>query len=450
MSKPSSVRRHTRRAFLRKVVAGSTAVGGLRLADRSLGRAIPSVLAQSKTVTLRLAIYAEPSRTPIQQAMIAAFQREHPDIHLSVEASDFNTYYTKMNTNIAAGTVPDVFMMSGAYFYNATSKGILKNLDPYIKAAGLNLDREYFTEQANQVYQGTTYGIPGEIDIMALAYNKDLFDAAGVRYPTDSWTWHDILDAALKITRKHKQGRQTYGIYAVNNSQEMWGDLVKENDGSFLTPDLRHGALNTPQAIEAIQFAVDLIYKYKVSPTPQGVSSLPGYIESGGSPFLTGLVAMKFQGNYEMTLLSNIKKFRWDVVTMPMGKKKTGLGWTQSWVMSSHTAYPDEAWTLLHFLVAEGQRVTARIAGRGLTPSLQAAAYSPAFVRSGAPHVKAWLDGWKIHSSFDFHPAWFEYQTAYSKALDPVFAGSAPVKDTVNAATQQVDTILARYSDFRP
>jgi multiple sugar transport system substrate-binding protein len=186
MSKPSSVRRHTRRAFLRKVVAGATAVGGLRLADRSLGRAIPSVLAQSKTVTLRLAIYAEPSRTPIQQAMIAAFQREHPDIHLSVEASDFNTYYTKMNTNIAAGTVPDVFMMSGAYFYNATSKGILKNLDPYIKAAGLNLDREYFTEQANQVYQGTTYGIPGEIDIMALAYNKDLFDAAGVRYPTDS------------------------------------------------------------------------------------------------------------------------------------------------------------------------------------------------------------------------------------------------------------------------
>src|SRR5205823_8154853 len=61
--------------------------------------------------------------------------------------------------------------------------------------------------------------------------------------------------SALKITKKHKSGRQTYGIYAVNNSQEMWGDLVKENGGSFLTPTLKHGALDSPQAIEAIQFA---------------------------------------------------------------------------------------------------------------------------------------------------------------------------------------------------
>lgn len=228
------------------------------------------------------------------------------------------------------------------------------------------------------------------------------------------------------------------------------GDLVKKNGGSFLTPDLKHGALDSPQAIEAIQFAVDLMYKYKVSPTPQGVSSLPGYIESGGSPFLTGLVAMKFQGNYEMTLLSSIKKFRWDVVTMPRQRRKTGLGWTQSWVMSANTPHPAEAWTLLHFLVTEGQWITARSAGRGLTPSLKSAAYSSAFVRSGAPHVKAWLDGWRIHSSFHFHPAWFEYQTAYSKALDPVFNGSTPVKDAVTSATQQVNGILARYSSFRP
>ena len=439
-----SKRRISRREFLGKAAAGTAAAGGLAWLGPTGGRAA------GKPVTLKLALYAEPSRTPIQQAMIAAFKSKYPDIHLNVEAADFNTYYTKMNTNIAAGTVPDVFMMSGAYFYNAAMKGVLKNLEPFIKSSRLNLGQDYFTESANQTYHGTTYGIPGEIDIMALAYNKDLFDAAGARYPTADWTWHDILAAATKVTRKDKNGRQTYGIYAVNNSQEMWGDLVKENGGSFLTPDLKRGALDSPEAIEAIQFAVDLIYKYKVSPTPQGVSSLPGYIESGGSPFLTGLVAMKFQGNYEMTLLSNIKKFRWDVTTMPRQKKKTGLGWTQSWVMSARTQAADEAWTLLHFLITEGQQITARSVGRGLTPSLLAAAYSPAFERTPPPHVKAWLDGWKIHSSFDFHPAWFEYQTAYSKALDPVFNGSMSVKDAVTSSTQQVNDILARYSSFTP
>jgi multiple sugar transport system substrate-binding protein len=415
-----------------------------------MAQAAPAQRRSAATVTLTLAMYAEPSRTPIQKAMMAAFTSKYPNIHLNTFVADFNTYYTKMNTNIAAGTVPDVFMMSGAYFYNMAMKGVLKDLDPYIKSAGLNLARDYFTEPANQSYQGKIYAIPGEIDILALAYNKDLFDAAGVRYPTNSWTWQDIVNAAIKLTKKDKSGVQNYGFYSFNSSQELWGDLVKENGGSFLTPDLRHGALNTPEAIKAIQFAVDLIYKYKVSPTPQGVSSLPGYIQSGGSPFLTGHLAMKFQGNYEMTLLSNIKKFKWDVVLMPREKIQTGLGWTQAWCMSGNTSHPDEAWTLLHFLITEGQHITAQTAGRGLTPSLKSAAYSSAFVQAGAPHVKAWLDGWQVHSSFDFHPAWFEYQTAYSSAMDPVFANSVSVQDAVTSSTQQVNGILARYSTFRP
>jgi len=446
MDDQSSPNTPNRRDFLGKLAVGATAVGGASLLEGTGARAA-TVIRAPKTVTLNLAMYAEPSRTPIQQAMIAAFTRKHPNIRLNITTADFNTYYTKVNTNIAAGTVPDVFMMSGAYFYNGVSKGVLKDLGPFMKASHVSLN-DYFTEPANSLYQGKIYGIPGEIDIMALAYNKDLFDEAGVHYPTAAWTWHDILDAALRITKKDKKGRQVYGVYAVNNSQEMWGDLVKENGGSFLTPDLRHGALNSPQAIQAIQFAVDLIYKYKVSPTAQGVSSLPGYIESGGSPFLTGLVAMKFQGNYEMTLLSNIKNFRWDVVTMPRQRRKTGLGWTQSWVMSANTQHLDEAWTLLHFLLNEGQYITANSHGRGLTPSLKKAAFGSGFVNTGSPHVRAWLDGWQYHSSFDFHPAWLEYQSAYSKALDPAFAGQMSVKDAVTSGTQQVDGILARYSSF--
>lgn len=448
MDSQTGEQRPSRRRFLGTMAAGAAAAGGLSLLDRTAAHAAAFPRAP-KPVTLTLAMYAEPSRTPIQQAMIAAFRRKYPSIHLNIETADFNTYYTKMNTNIAAGTVPDVFMMSGAYFYNAAMKGVLKELDPYLKAAHVNL-ADYFTEPANQTYQGKTFGIPGEIDILALAYNKDLFDAAGARYPTSDWTWHDLLEAALKVTRKNKKGQQVYGFYSWNSGQELWGDFVKENGGSFLTTDLQHAALDSPQAIQAIQFAVDLIYKYKVSPTPQGVSSLPGYIQSGGSPFFTGLLGMKFQGNYEMTLLSSIKSFRWDVTLMPRMKRQTGLGWTQAWVMSAHTPHPDEAWTLLHFLITEGQQITARNPGRGLAPSLKSAAYSAPFVRSGSPTMKAWLDGWAKHSSFDFHPAWFEYQTAYGKALDPVFSNAMSVKAAVTSASQQVDGILARYAGFHP
>jgi multiple sugar transport system substrate-binding protein len=193
---------------------------------------------------------------------------------------------------------------------------------------------------------------------------------------------------------------------------------------------------------------VDLIHKYKVSPSPLGVSSLPGYIESTGNPFLTGLVGMKFQGNYEMALLSQIKGFKWNVVQMPKQKQPGGIGWYQSWVMGSTTKHPDEAWKLLDFLVTKGQTVTANTPGRGLTPSLKSAADSSAFQGSGAPDMKAWTDGWSDHFDFAFHPAWLEYQGIYSKALDVSFNNNKSVKDAIAKATPQVNTALARYPWF--
>ncbi len=436
----------SRRNFLKVTGLG---LGGAALAACAPAEPTATVAPAAEAVTLTIAVYAEPSRTPGQEAMWKGFAEAHPELPLEVQSADFSTYYTKLNANIAAGTTPDVFMMSGAYFYNGAMNNAFMALDDRLAAANVNLG-EYFTEEPNMKYKGKILGIPKEIDIMALAYNKTMFDGAGVAYPTNDWKWDDLLNAATQLTRKNAQGQQTYGIYAVNNVQEMWGDLVRENGGRMLTPDLKQAALNSPEAIEAIQFAVDLIYKHQVSPTPQGVSSLPGYIESGGSPFMTGLVAMKFQGNYEMTLLTSIKDFEWDVVTMPTQKQKGGLGWTQSWVMGANTPHPDESWTLFKWLITEGQQIMAKVPGRGITPSLKPAAYSDVFAGTPVPNMKAWLDGWQYHFDFEFHPAWFEYVGAYSKAMDAVFANDVDVATAVATSSEEVNAILARYADFAP
>lgn len=436
----------TRRQFLRDAGAGIAALGamgGVGLLESCGG----SSGSGSKTVTLNVAMYDEPSRNPIQQAIVDQFQKDHPNIKLSVQTASFNTYYTKFNTNLAAGTLPDVFMMSGAYFYNAAQKGALKDLGSYLASSKVKLS-DYFTESANQTWHGKTMAVPKEIDILALAYNKDLFDQAGIKYPTAGWTWDDLLAAAQKITALSKPGQEMYGFYSYNSGQQIWGDLVAQNGGGFLNQDMNKGALDSDAAVEAIQFAVDLVQKYKVSPPAQGVSSLPGYIESGGNPFLTGRIGMNFQGNYEMGLLAKINSFKWDVTTMPARRKSTSLGWTQAWAMANSSQHPDEAWTFIEYAITKGNQITAKDPGRGLAPSLKSAAYSPDYSRSGTPSMKPWLDGWASHTQFDFHPAWFEYQTAYGKALDAVFAGSAPVRATLQQATSQVNDILARYPWF--
>lgn len=405
--------------------------------------------AQDQT-TIRVAVYQEPARVEVQKRFIAAFEEAHPEIKVELESADFSTYYTRLNTNLAAGRAPDVFMMSGAYFYAGAMRNAFKDLGPYIEQSGIDLSK-YFTEDENSLYQGKTLAVPEELDIMALAYNKDLFDEAGVAYPTNTWNWDDLLDVATKLTRTTSDGKQTYGIYSVNNIQEMWGDLVKENGGSFLTPDKKQAAINTPESQEAIQFAVDLIHKHKVSPTAQGVSSLPGYIESGGSPFMTGLVAMKFQGNYELGVLLESDAFQWDVVTMPERKIKGGLAWSQAWVMYEKTQQPDAAWQFIEFMLSEeGNQVISDTPNKGQCPPLKSAAYEGAYGQPPPDNMKAFLDGYEYRQGFEFHPAWLEWGTAYGQALDPVFAGEVSVADGTNAAAEAVNGILARYQDFQP
>jgi multiple sugar transport system substrate-binding protein len=397
---------------------------------------------------LEVWMYSEPSRTAIQNNMIAAFRKKHPDIKINLTRTDFSTYYSKLATSIASGQLPDVFMMSGAYFYQAAHQQALMDLTDRAKKANLSLSDYFGTPTGEDVsWEGKTYGIPGEIDTVALAYNEDMFAEAGLDVPTAGWSWDQLLSAAQELT-KTRNGKQQYGFYSRNSSQEAWGSFVRQNGGNFLNATQTKGALEQPEAIEAIQFSVDLIHKYKVSPSSLGVSSLPGYIESTGNPFLTGLVGMKFQGNYEMALLTQIKDFKWNVVQMPRQQKPGGIGWYQSWVIGSTTKNPDEAWTLLEFLTTEGQTVTAETPGRGLTPALKSAAASPAFLQSGAPDMTAWTDGWADHFDFSFHPAWLEYQGIYSKALDACFNNNANVGDAIKSATPQVNAALARYPWF--
>lgn len=433
----------TRRGFL-----GATgAVVGAAVLGEALSACGGSSGGSGKT-TLNVWMYSEPSRTKIQDNMIAAFEKANPHISIKLTRTDFSTYYSKLATSIASRQLPDVFMMSGAYFYAAVHNQALMDLTDRIKSSNISIDN-YFGDPTGEdvTWEGKTYGVPGEIDTLALAYNADMFEEAHLDPPTGGWTWEQLLDAAKAMTKK-RNGKQQYGFYSWNSSEELWGNLVRENGGNWLDSTYTKGALNEPNAVKAIQFAVDMIHKYKVSPAPLGVSSLPGYIQSTGNPFLTGLIGMKFQGNYEMALLSQIKNFKWNVVEMPKAAKPGGIGWYQSWVIGSTTKQPDDAWKLLEFFVTEGQKITAQTPGRGLTPSLKSAAASSAFQQTGAPDMRAWTNGWSDHFDFGFHPAWLEYQAIYSKALDACFNSNANVANAINSVTGQVNSSLARYPWF--
>jgi multiple sugar transport system substrate-binding protein len=102
---------------------------------------------------------------------------------------------------------------------------------------------------------GKVIGFPAVVDNLGLIYNKDLFDAANLAYPTNDWTWDDFRSAAKALTDSSKQ---VYGTaYPVNGSEDttwrMWPQLW-QNGGSILSEDKTEATFNSQAGVDAVTY----------------------------------------------------------------------------------------------------------------------------------------------------------------------------------------------------
>lgn len=107
---------------------------------------------------------------------------------------------TKLVTAMSTGDGPDIVIFDGVNTLTYAEQGAFIELDSLIEDAGLDTT-QYYESSYNQLnIDGKQYGLPATIDARVLFYNKDLFDKAGIDYPTDSWTWEDMYEAANACT----------------------------------------------------------------------------------------------------------------------------------------------------------------------------------------------------------------------------------------------------------
>lgn len=185
------------------------AVGALA----SLGVVTSESTASAATTELAVWMYDEPSRTAIQDAQISAFEKANPGITIKLSRTDFGTYYTKLAAAIASGTLPDVFMMSGAYFYSAVNSGALMDITVRVKESKILMNDYFYAPTGEDIsWQGKTYGIPGEIDTVALAYNETMFKEAGLALPTAGMSWEKLLKSAKALTKSVPMASSNMGF----------------------------------------------------------------------------------------------------------------------------------------------------------------------------------------------------------------------------------------------
>jgi multiple sugar transport system substrate-binding protein len=279
------------------------------------------------------------------------FEKQNPDIKVEIETVGFGDYFTKLATVIAGGNAPDVFELNYENFNTYASKGVLFNLDKLIKQSGYDLS--IINKNALEAFQvaSTQYGLPYSFSNVILIYNMDLFDKAGVSYPTNEWTWDDVLSAAQKIRALDPM---VFGIYQPITFNELY-KMVQQNNGSLLNEDGTAFTVNKQENVETLQYMVDRVLKYNVMPTDAQMAGMGDW-----DLFISGRLGMIVTGSWAFPTFKEKADFDWDIEVEPGNKKKATHFFSNGLVMSKDTKKAEAAFKWMTFLssskeVAEGR-----------------------------------------------------------------------------------------------
>ena len=401
--------------------------------------------AQAEPVTITWAFWGGPEELASAQMVADAFMAEHPQIKIETWNQPWDDYFTKIQALWASGdakTIPDVAFLWPTPKY--ASEGVLENLDSYIEASGYDLNDYWPGLLESAKYDGSVYGFPRDIEANVLYYNKDLFDAAGVSYPDDSWTWDDLQAAAEKLTVKDASGNTTQYALAMEGGVGKYSKWIMQNGGAILD-DMRNPSkcmMDDPKTVEAVTFFADLINN--------GYAMRPADLSQAGGDsavFASDQAAMIIQNTSRVSAFNAAGK-NYDVAVVPIpagGQRFNGAGGA-AWVMSSGSDNKDAAWTFLQWLQSTdgGEKIYTE---RGeIFPALQSVANSPTFMTDQPPANKQGILDEAAASgigSFGYFPEWDELDgSILQPAMDLIWAGEATPAEELPALCEQVNQFL--------
>jgi multiple sugar transport system substrate-binding protein len=336
-------------------------------------------------VTIRFAWWGNDSRAKTTLDVIKDFEAANPTIKVQGENTEFSSYWDKMATQIAGGTTPDVFAMSGSYPSEYASRGVLLDLDT-VKD---QLDTSKFAEGTVELGQidGKQYTITAGVNAMSMVIDPTVFEAAGVPLPDDeTWTWDDYVDIAAQITKNSPAG--TFGTTPMSNDSfvAVW---ARQNGEELYTDDGKKMGISEDTLTEWFEFNKKLM-------DTGGAPSASQTVEDGSAqPEMTlmgqGKQAMKVSWSNQMTSYSGAPLM---MMKLPGESKEPGT-WLRSsmeYAISAKSPQSKEAALFINYLVNNMDAATKIKSDRGMPANTELKAGITPLLKDTQQKEAAYLD----------------------------------------------------------
>jgi multiple sugar transport system substrate-binding protein len=308
---------------------------------------------------LALAWWGNPTRNKNTQAMIDAYMKANPDVKISGQPGEFNSYWDKLATQTAGGQAPDIIQMDMNYISEYGTRNALLDLG--------SIDTSKFvagTVDSGKI-NGKLVGINAGINTAVILANPKVFEKAKMDLPTDkTWTWDQMIEVGAEAASK---AGVPFGVSALLNSDTLFGAFVRQHGKELFTPD----GLGF-EAAEA-QAWYDLLVKgvkAKAFGTPEQMTEeLAKPLDQ--SAIVVGTAAMQYQNSNQLLAVSNAAGQKIEMLRPPSlaGKATERKGWYKAsmlWSASAKTKNPEAAIAWINWYANNPEAAGVDLAERGI------------------------------------------------------------------------------------
>lgn len=376
-----------------------------------------------KQITLRFATWDTTDGLKTAEEVAKKFTAAHPNIKVQVEGYG-DGFDQKLAASFGASNPPDVMYMWDfpTYYRNLEPLDNMMKSDPSMDLGDFYDGLFNYTKVG-----GETYGIPTGYTSRVFYYNKKLFDAAGIPYPKDGWTWDDFREIAKKLSDPSKK-QYGFGIRTENDPYDLQG-FIWSNGGSLISPDGKaiEGYMNGKETVDTLQMFGDML-KDKIAVTVGGKNQ-----QSGNDVFKAGKIAMWESGVWP---LEGFKEAKVDFGTVEppafAGKPVKGVLAESAISIAKDSKQKEAAWEFVKFITSKEiiKSITSDLPVRKSVVAEKSLDKDPLY----APFYNM-LSRADNTPAFLLNEKWKEVNRFLSSAIDAVILGQ-PAQDVLDNAVK--------------
>jgi multiple sugar transport system substrate-binding protein len=425
---------HRTRASLAVIVAAAVTVSACGSSDNA-GESAGASGSAAVGGEIRYQTYQGPDIVKVWDSQWSDLKKS-TGISVTTETVPQNEQSQRLLTQAASGELPDVAMISAQWFRILASKGLLEPLDQS-QFSDVKIDDMQKVLLDAYSFDGKLYGLPTDLDMGVLFYNKDLFKKAGVAEPSPDWTWHDFADTAKALTKGDGSGKQFGADIGASIGNYPFLSTIANSYGGELI-DTASGTATVDQAAgrRALELWDRMVVKDQSAP---GIGS--------DASIVNGNIAMGVYGPWAAYYFLKDAKFDWGVTSLPMGDEPATWAWGSVMVVFKNSANKASALKFVDNFLSK-PLMSQRADDWAWTPPSQSLLTDASFRASKALNLTADQKSMLATSLTTAKaPALVDEQVAVAKALDEQLsalqADSADLDQVVSQLTQAWAPLVA-------